>query len=268
VSICKIAYVPDDTQLTIDELARQVGMTVRNVRAHQSRGLLPPPEIVGRTGFYGPEHVDRLELVKDLQAEGFSLDVIKRILARAPGANAAEVLSFTRAVAEPFVDEQPELMQADELAGRWGDQITPDLIRRVEKLGFVRPVGDGRYEVLSPRLQRVSEELAGLGIPLETAVDITATVKRHAQSVANAYVALFLEHVWRPFEHAGEPEDQWGEVRESLDQLRPMAVESLVAIFGIVMTQTVEKALERELSRLGREVTERRPRRGRKRRPR
>jgi DNA-binding transcriptional MerR regulator len=227
-------------------------MTVRNVRAHQSRGLLPSPEIRGRTGFYGPEHVGRLELVKDLQAEGFSLDVIKRILDRAPGANAAEVLSFTRAVAEPFGDEQPELIEGDELVARWGDQITPELVRRVEALGFVRPVGDGRYEVLSPRLQQVSEELAGLGIPLETAVDITATVKRHAQAVANAYVTLFLEHVWHPFEHAGEPEERWGEVRESLDRLRPMAVESLVAIFGIVMTQTVEKALERELSRLGR----------------
>jgi DNA-binding transcriptional MerR regulator len=244
--------VTDNTQLTIDELARQLGMTVRNVRAHQSRGLLPSPEIRGRTGFYGPEHVGRLELVKDLQAEGFSLDVIKRILERAPGANAAQVLSFTRAVAEPFGDEQPELIEGDELVAPWGNHITPELVRRVQGLGFVRPVGNGRYEVLSPRLQQVSEELAGLGIPLETAVDITATVKRHAQAVANAYVTLFLEHVWHPFEHAGEPEEQWGEVRESLERLRPMAVESLVAIFGIVMTQTVEKALERELSRLGR----------------
>ena len=88
----------DDTQFTIDELARQVGMTVRNVRAHQSRGLLPPPEIRGRTGYYGPEHIGRLELIKDLQAEGYSLEVIKRILDRSPGTTAAEVLNFTRAV--------------------------------------------------------------------------------------------------------------------------------------------------------------------------
>ena len=80
------------TQLTIDELAREAGMTVRNVRAHQSRGLLPPPEIRGRTGYYGTEHVDRLELIKDLQAEGFSLELIKRILDRAPGTTAAEIL--------------------------------------------------------------------------------------------------------------------------------------------------------------------------------
>src|SRR4051794_34695752 len=50
--------------LTIDELAQRTGMTVRNIRAHQSRGLLPPPEVRGRTGFYGPDHVARIELIQ------------------------------------------------------------------------------------------------------------------------------------------------------------------------------------------------------------
>jgi hypothetical protein len=178
--------------------------------------------------------------------------VIKRILDSAPGTTAAEVLNFTRAVTEPFGDEEPELMEQRELAERWGDQLTPKLAERVQKLGFVRAVGDGRFEVLSPRLLAVSEELAELGIPLETAVDTTANVKRHAQAVANAYVKLFLDHVWRPFQESGEPENKWPEVRETLDRIRPLAVESLVAVFGLVMTETVEKALERELSRIGR----------------
>ena len=45
-----------ESRLTIDELARETGMTVRNIRAHQSRGLLPPPVVRARTGYYGPEH--------------------------------------------------------------------------------------------------------------------------------------------------------------------------------------------------------------------
>ena len=60
--------------LTIDELARETGMTVRNVRSHHARGLLPPPEVRGRTGFYGPEHVDRLRLIQELQSEGLKLE--------------------------------------------------------------------------------------------------------------------------------------------------------------------------------------------------
>src|SRR2546421_12012628 len=79
---------------TIDELARITGMTVRNVRAHQSTGLLPPPELRGRTGYYGPEHRDRLELIQELQADGFNLQAIRRILEALPAGMASELLGF------------------------------------------------------------------------------------------------------------------------------------------------------------------------------
>jgi DNA-binding transcriptional MerR regulator len=245
-------YVTNATDLTIDELAQRSGMTVRNVRAHQSRGLLPPPEIRGRTGYYGSEHVARLELIKDLQAEGFNLESIRRILERTPGRSAAGIHEFTRAVAAPFTEEQPEVIDGSELVERWGDQLTPEFAERAEKLGLVRPLGDGRYEVTSPRLQRASEEIARLGVPLGTALDVIAVVKRHAAAVSRQYVRLFLEHVWEPFEQAGEPEERWGEMRETLDRLRPLATESLVSIFQIVMTREVERTLERELVRAGR----------------
>ena len=53
----------DKDFLTIDELARAAGTTVRNVRVYQDRGLLPPPERRGRLGLYGPDHLRRLRLV-------------------------------------------------------------------------------------------------------------------------------------------------------------------------------------------------------------
>ncbi len=244
---------PADGLLTIDELASQVGMTVRNVRAHQSRGLLPPPEIRGRTGYYGPEHVARLELVKDLQAEGFNLEAIRRIVERTPGASSAAVLDFTRALAQPFSDEPPEVVDAEHFTARWGDEATLAHLERAQRLGFVRPLGDGRFEVLSPRLERASNELARLGVPLDVALDLTETVKRQSEAIAKAYVRLFLDHVWRPFQEAGEPPERWPEVREALDRLRPLAGESLSAVFGLVMTAAVERALEQELARIGRE---------------
>ena len=39
--------------LTIEQLAAETGMTVRNIRAHQARGLLDPPEVRLRVGYYG-----------------------------------------------------------------------------------------------------------------------------------------------------------------------------------------------------------------------
>jgi DNA-binding transcriptional MerR regulator len=249
--------VTDDTGLTIDELAAQVGMTVRNVRAYQSRGLIPPPELRGRTGYYGEDHIQRLELIRDLQAEGFNLEAIRRILERAPGGSVGEVLSFTRAVAAPFGDERPQVVTAESFLERWGDQVTPEVARRAERLGLLRDLGEGRYELLSPRLQEAAAELAELGVPLDAALDVTATMRKHSEAVARAYVRLFLDHVWRPFDEAGEPGEEWPRVREALERLRPLAGEALMAMFGIVMTEAVERALERELARIAEQERER-----------
>jgi DNA-binding transcriptional MerR regulator len=243
--------VTDRTELTIDELAARVGMTVRNVRAYQSRGLIPPPELRGRTGYYGEDHVQRLELIRDLQAEGFNLEAIRRILDRAPGGSVGEVLDFTRAVAAPFGDERPQVVDAGLFVERWGDQVTPGVARRAESLGLLRDLGEGRYELLSPRLQEAAAELEQLGVPLESALDVTATMRKHSEAVARAYVRLFLDHVWRPFEQAGEPTEDWPRVRDALERLRPLAGEALMAMFGLVMTEAVELALERELARIG-----------------
>ena len=68
-------------ELTIDELARETGMTARNIRAHQSRGLLPPPEVRARTGYYTADHVARIKLIQDMQSQGFNLKAIERLLA-------------------------------------------------------------------------------------------------------------------------------------------------------------------------------------------
>jgi DNA-binding transcriptional MerR regulator len=243
--------VSDVTELTIDELGARLGMTVRNVRAYQSRGLIPPPQLRGRTGYYSDEHVVRLELIRDLQAEGFNLEAIKRILDRAPGESMGEVLDFTRAVAAPFGDERPQVVDAGVFIDRWGDQLTPEVARKAERLGLVRDLGEGRYELLSPRLQEAAGQLEALGVPLESALDVTATMRKHSEAVARAYVRLFLDHVWRPFQEAGEPMEEWPRVREALERLRPLAGEALMAMFGLVMTEAVERALERELARMG-----------------
>jgi DNA-binding transcriptional MerR regulator len=237
-------------ELTIDELARRTGMTVRNIRAHQSRGLLPPPQVRGRTGYYGPEHEQRIELVRELQADGFKLEAISRLLDSA-GGSAEEVLRFTRAVKAPFEDEQPQIVSAAELAERWraGD-AAPALLRKAERLGILRPLPDGNYEELSPTLGRASAELAALGIPAAAALEVAGEIRKHAGAVARAFVALFVERVWKPFEDEGQPEHDLPEVREALERLRPLASDALLAMFQLVMTEAVEKQVGREAERI------------------
>jgi DNA-binding transcriptional MerR regulator len=239
--------VTDRTQeaFPIDELAARTGMTARNIRAYQSRGLLQPPEVRGRTGFYYPEHVARIELIKELQAGGFNLEAIRHLI-ESSGGSSAEVLRFTRAVKEPWEDEQPEVVDAAQLDENFGDRR--EVLRRVEKLGLLRPLGDGRYEQVSPRLAHAGRELEALGIPLETGLDVVAHMRKHADGVAKRFVDLFVETVWKPFDEAGRPEERWPEVREALERLRPLAAQSLLAVFQLAMTDAVEREFGRRFS--------------------
>src|SRR5881397_3198880 len=100
--------------LTIEQLAARSGMTVRNIRSHRARGLLPAPEVRDRVGYYGPEHLDRLRMIQELQTDGFNLKGIERLLSQNLGP-AEQFLSFKRALAE-FDGEQPETFTRKELA--------------------------------------------------------------------------------------------------------------------------------------------------------
>jgi DNA-binding transcriptional MerR regulator len=66
--------------MTVDELARAAGTTTRQVRALQTQGLLPHPDLVGRTGYYDTAHLDRLRAIIRLQAQGFSLAALSALL--------------------------------------------------------------------------------------------------------------------------------------------------------------------------------------------
>jgi DNA-binding transcriptional MerR regulator len=246
-------------ELTIDELARRTGMTVRNIRAHQSRGLLPPPQVRGRTGFYGPEHESRINLIRELQADGYKLEAVGRLLDSA-GGSSEEVLRFTRAVKAPFEDEQPQIVSAEELAERWeaGD-AAPTLLRKAEKLGILRPLPDGNFEELSPTLGRASAELARLGIPAEAALDVAAEIRKHSSAVAKVFVELFVKQVWKPFEEQGHPETDLPAVRDALERLRPLASDALLAMFQLVMTEAVEDRMGREVERIQRRRGRARP---------
>ena len=70
--------------LTLDELTERTGVSARNVRFYASRGLVPPPVRRGRSGYYGPDHVARLELVRELQGHGFTLAAIEKYVEQIP----------------------------------------------------------------------------------------------------------------------------------------------------------------------------------------
>jgi DNA-binding transcriptional MerR regulator len=249
-----VTVVTDDmpAKMTIDQLAQRTGMTVRNIRAHQSRGLLPPPAIEGRTGYYGPEHVARIELISEMQADGFNLTAIKRLLEDRPPGSDSEMLGFKRALMAPWEDEEHEFITAEDLVERLRldpNQPNPKLLARAVDAGFLVDLGQGRFEIPSPTLFRAAEELRALGIGTETAVEVLEEIERASRSIARTFVKLFVEEVWHPFGDSGKAESQWPEVRRAIERLRPLATDAVMAVFRHAMTEAVEQRFGEELAR-------------------
>src|SRR6266540_7491099 len=99
-----------DADLTVHELAERAGLSVRTVRFYAGRDLLPPPRIRGRIAYYGRAHRARLELIRELQQQGYTLAAIERYFRRIPADASEADLTRHRTLVSPWVpDPQEEL---------------------------------------------------------------------------------------------------------------------------------------------------------------
>jgi DNA-binding transcriptional MerR regulator len=241
--------------LTIEQLAAQSGMSVRNIRSHQARGLLDPPEVRVRVGYYGPDHLAQLRLIRDLQEDGFNLAGIKRLLDDTQ--ETAERLRRFKESLTASHEEPAERVTLAELGSRF--RVSRPQARRVlaraERLGLLIPAGEDRYEVPSPSLLAAAQEVVERGIPLEAALGIFEELDRRCDAAARAFVRLFVEQVWRPFQRAGMPADGWPEMDDAIERLRPLAAEALLAIFQRRMKAQIEAAFGELTERLSERAT-------------
>jgi DNA-binding transcriptional MerR regulator len=239
---------PPSQELTIDELAQLTGTTVRNIRAHQSRGLLPAPRIRARTGYYGPDHVSRLRMIQAMQAEGFRLDAIQRLLERPEGAG-EQIFNFGRTLLSSFADTAPEFATSEELERRFGAPLEERLLRKAQRLGLLHSLGEGRWEIRNPTLMAAGEELAAMGIPLSHALAVAEQIERHTRAIADAYVRLFLSDVVGSRRLGDQPPEEWTRLSEALERLRPLASGAVRAGFEQAMSDAVEREVEKFLGK-------------------
>jgi DNA-binding transcriptional MerR regulator len=243
---------PTADGFVIEELSRRTGMTVRSLRSYQSRKLLPPPTVRGRTGYYDQRHVARIQLIQNLQSEGIKLHSIARMLDEG-GRSDADLLQFTRSVQTMFTESDGSITSVGDLAGRFGVEdleAGAHLLERAERLGLVRHVGDDTYEEVSPRLLDVGEHaVQALGLTADEALDVVGKLRKHADGVAKIYLDLFVTNVWTPFAEADQPAEQWSDVQRALDEVRSLATEALMGAFELVMSERVGQVLEREITR-------------------
>jgi DNA-binding transcriptional MerR regulator len=243
--------VASENRLTIEELAARTGMTVRNIRSHQARGLLAPPEVRARVGYYGSEHVLQLRLIRELQDQGFNLNGIKRLLEETPE-TAERLLAVRRSVRAQRGDQPAETMTAVELGQRFG--LEPAEGRQVlevaVRLGILIPVGGDNYEAPNPSLLAVGDEAVRSGIPLRAALEVIQELQRHSDAVSRSFVKLFIREVWKPFARADMPDERWPEIEDAIERLRPAASQAMMTIFQERLSGQIEGAFEEITRRL------------------
>lgn len=236
-----------EAELTIEELAYESGMSVRNIRNHQTRGLLPPPEVRARTGYYGSRHVERLRLIQEMQSEGIKLSGIERLLG-GEGDWAERFTALRHAVTAPIGAEPAEVVTLDELEERFGPATRNDkALARAQSLGVLIDLGDGTFEVPSPSLLRAAGEAVESGIPLPAALSVIERVKRNADGAAGAFVKLFMDELWKPLEAGERTPGHWRETTEAIERLRPLSVEVVLALFKQALASEIETAFSRAL---------------------
>jgi len=252
------ARVPaDGSEMTVEALSARTGVSVRNIRAYQTAGLMPPPRLKGRLGLYDIEHQGKLELIRDLRQQGFRLEAIKGMLEKTPEGAWSEYSLISELFSTTFFTvEAPKRKAIKEMAAHWHTTATPEQKERLARNGLYRPIGDDEFEMLSPALERIGIQLADLGVPLDTVLDLQDSLIKHTRAIAKSYVeelfltmAQALAEAHREAKKRGTVVDP--KVVESMkalfERLRPLAIGSVSAAFPVVLQQEFDRSIQKQL---------------------
>lgn len=157
-------------EYTIDELARVAGTTVRSLRVYHERGVLPPPQVKGRTGYYGAEHLNRVHTIGRLLDRGIKINGIRELLdAWDRGDDLADVLGVTDKRRAAITNRGRSTISAPELENRYHD--VPNGLARVVTAGLYEPVDAMTYRIADLQLDRLGTRLVEAGVPRSEVVE-------------------------------------------------------------------------------------------------
>ncbi len=235
-----------DDLLTIDQLAERTGVSVRTIRFYSGKGLLPAPRLRGRTGLYDTTHRARLELIGELSALGFTLAAIEKQLERVPHDAGPDELALQLALLTPWTPEDPEYVDAAELARRAGRPLSADDVRGLEALGVLTALDDGRYRLHGPSTLATGLEALSSDLPPELWRRANEVIDRHTTALAEDLMALFQDEVLQPYRERGRPADERSRLAAALSRLKPVTVQGVVTAFGRAVNRTIRDRVGNE----------------------
>jgi DNA-binding transcriptional MerR regulator len=200
----------------VEELAAAANVGVDTVRFYQGRSLLRAPRRKGRVAYYDADHLERLQRIRELQQQGFTLDQIRRVLSGNGGHGAPEPL--LTALVEESVGERT--LSRYELASEAG---VPDaIVQAAVAAGLIVPLqvdGDDRFTEADVEMARAGLTLLEAGFPLQRLLEHAVDHARHVQDLVDKSIDLFDDHVRKAGPAAGDTEA----ITRAFQSLLPLA---------------------------------------------
>lgn len=230
-------------EYTIDELARAAKTTVRNVRAYQDRGIIPPPERRGRAGIYGAGHLSRLRIIGQLLARGYTLASIGELIeALDRGQDLGRVLGIEAAVASPWTDEEPTWFSLPDLVKLFGGSFDPGSLMKATQLELLQQDG-ARFRAPSAKLLQAGAELNKVGIPVGDMFDVIALLRANVERAAEAMVQLVDKHLLEKYGDGLPPPTESAQIGDLIWRLRPLVEMAVHAEVARAMERAATKHL-------------------------
>ncbi len=224
----------------INDLAEASGVSVRNIRVYQDRGLLPPPAIRGRTGWYSDEHLVRLNLISRMLERGYTFATISELLHAAHyGMKVEHVLraeprggrfrNFKRAATITITELRKTLNASDKS------------IALGQKLGLL--VKDGaHYAIKNPEVLEGAEVLVKSGIDIDVLLDRFVRVQDDLEDAARSFVSIITDKYFdEKLPELGEA--NVSKMAELIQTVRPMAHDIVETTFRKALDDEISKAI-------------------------
>lgn len=227
---------PDDTiDVSLDELSEQSGVSSRTIRYYQSEGILPSPRKVGRDARYSEVHVERLELIGELQSRGLKIEAIKQLLGRnRDHRSVTEWLGIDEVLRAQWADDGEEVMtRADVLAllGRHPHRIVGELVDS----GLLNRRDDGSFHAPSRALFDLALRMLDAGVSIEVGAKAEQLLRRRLSKAADELVELFAAETGKSFAGKGTPD----ELAVAIEAMRPVALDGA----RLILAQEFERSL-------------------------
>lgn len=249
--ICAMSQAgPEAEEYTVDELAARAQMTVRNVRAYAGRGLIEAPRLAGRTGYYNREHLQRLQLIRQLLERGFTLSAIEKAIQNAPHTAAGHALDLMTILDQPDSGE-PEIMSRDDLAALAGVGRDDTLIESMVGLGLVEKLDADRVRLVEPAVVRAGAAAVMIGLAPETVIGLFPLLKSHLRTIADAFVREVVKELVQPFIDAGFPEEEWPRIISIVESLLPIASQVTLGIFRSEFRDSIDVEVGEQITGIG-----------------